>query len=111
MAQLLHDLLEASADRSPGAIAVVDGDRELTYGELNEAANRLAAERHLGDVVISVPAARRQAARLGHGVDVELRVLLLHGVLHCLGHDHETDDGSMERLELRLRRRWLDDGG
>ena len=63
---------------------------------------------HLGDVVISVPAARRQARRLGHGVGVELRVLLLHGVLHCLGYDHETDDGTMDRLERRLRRRFID---
>ena len=68
-----------------------------------------AAARHLGDVVISVPAARRQAGRLGHGVDVELRVLLLHGVLHCLGHDHETDGGVMDRLERRLRRRYIGD--
>ncbi len=67
------------------------------------------AERHLGDVVISVPAARRQAVRLGHGVGVELRILMLHGMLHCLGHDHETDGGVMERLERRLRRRYIDD--
>lgn len=64
--------------------------------------------RHLGDVVISVPAARRQAAGAGHDAERELRVLLLHGVLHCLGHDHETDSGEMERLERRLRRRWID---
>ena len=67
--------------------------------------------RHLGDVLISVPAARRQAAAAGHGVERELRVLLLHGVLHCLGHDHETDGGAMERLEKRLRGRWIDRGG
>ncbi len=66
-------------------------------------------ERHLGDVVISVPSARRQALRLGHGVDVELRILLLHGVLHCLGHDHETDGGVMDQLERRLRRRYIGD--
>lgn len=66
--------------------------------------------RHLGDVLISVPAARRQAARARHSADRELRILLLHGVLHCLGHDHETDDGTMERLERKLRRRWLKDG-
>jgi len=64
--------------------------------------------RHLGDVVISVPTARRQAAEQGHAVDRELRTLLLHGVLHCLGYDHETDDGTMERLERRLRRRFLE---
>jgi probable rRNA maturation factor len=66
--------------------------------------------RHLGDVVISVPAARRQALAAGHGIEEELKVLVLHGVLHCLGHDHETDDGAMERLERRLRREWIRDG-
>jgi probable rRNA maturation factor len=64
-------------------------------------------EGHLGDFLISVPAARRQAGAAGHPVERELRVLLLHGVLHCLGYDHETDQGEMERLERRLRRRWL----
>lgn len=64
-------------------------------------------EGHLGDVLISVPAARRQAAAAGHGVDAELKTLLLHGVLHCLGYDHETDRGEMERLERRLRRSWI----
>jgi len=62
---------------------------------------------HLGDVLISLPTARRQAAAAGHSVERELRVLLLHGVLHCLGYDHETDDGAMERLERRLRRTWI----
>lgn len=65
---------------------------------------------YLGDVVVSVPTARRQSAERGHGVERELRVLMLHGLLHCLGHDHETDDGVMERLERRLRRRWIDHG-
>lgn len=62
---------------------------------------------HLGDILISVPTARRQAAAAGHAVDRELKTLLLHGVLHCLGYDHETDEGEMERLERRLRRTWL----
>jgi probable rRNA maturation factor len=67
----------------------------------------------LGDLLISVPAARRQAAAAGHSVERELKVLLLHGVLHCLGHDHETDHGEMERLERRLRKTWLavEEGG
>ena len=64
--------------------------------------------RHLGDILIAVPTARRQAAAAGHDVERELRLLLLHGLLHCLGHDHETDDGEMERVERRLRRSWLD---
>jgi probable rRNA maturation factor len=65
--------------------------------------------RHLGDLVIAVPQARRQAREAGHGVSTELRSLLLHGILHCLGYDHETDRGEMRRRERRLRRRWLDD--
>lgn len=63
--------------------------------------------RHLGDVVVSVPQAARQAAERGEPLGRELRTLMLHGLLHCLGHDHETDDGEMERLERRLRRRYL----
>lgn len=62
---------------------------------------------HLGDILISVPTARRQAEEAGHSVDLEIKTLLLHGILHCLGHDHETDEGEMERLERRLRKRWL----
>lgn len=62
---------------------------------------------HLGDVVISVPVARRQAAEAGHSTERELRVLLLHGVLHCLGHDHETDEGEMERLEAEVAGRLI----
>ncbi len=73
------------------------------------AAVAAGGDSHLGDVAISVPTARWQAARLGHDIDVELRILLLHGVLHCLGHDHETDGGVMDRLERQLRRRYIDD--
>ncbi len=62
---------------------------------------------HLGDIAISVPAARRQAEAAGHSVERELKILLLHGTLHCLGYDHEADDGVMNRLEGRLRREWV----
>jgi len=61
----------------------------------------------LGDVVISVPAAERNARLLGRSLAQELDVLALHGFLHVLGYDHETDDGTMDRLERRLRRRLL----
>lgn len=60
---------------------------------------------HVGDVVISVPVARRQAAEADHSPARELRLLLLHGVLHCLGHDHESDEGEMERLEAEVAAR------
>ena len=63
--------------------------------------------RHLGDIVSSVPTAERQAASRGAALEQEIKLLLLHGVLHCLGHDHESDAGEMEKLEGRLRRRWL----
>ncbi len=60
----------------------------------------------LGDVVVSLDTARRQAASLGHPVDVELRVLLVHGLLHLFGHDHEApgDDARMAAEEARCLR-------
>ncbi|HVS65707.1 MAG TPA: GTPase Era [Thermoanaerobaculia bacterium] len=64
--------------------------------------------RHLGDVVISLDTARRQAAEAQRSLDEELQTLLLHGVLHCLGMDHETDEGEMEALEEELQERWID---
>lgn len=59
----------------------------------------------LGDVVISVEQAARQAAAHGLEFDEEVAQLILHGLLHLCGYDHETDAGEMNRLELRLRRR------
>ena len=59
----------------------------------------------LGDVVISVEQADRQARAHGLTCDDEIAQLILHGLLHLCGYDHETDDGEMNALELRLRRR------
>jgi len=64
-------------------------------------------EAGLGDVVISVAKAERNARALGRTLPQELDVLALHGFLHVLGYDHETDDGTMDRLEERLRRQLL----
>ena len=61
----------------------------------------------LGDIVISVEMAARNARDLGRTLPQELDFLALHGFLHVLGYDHETDDGAMDRLERRLRRRLL----
>ena len=61
--------------------------------------------RFLGDIVISVPYATRQARRRGESPSREMDRLLLHGYLHLLGYDHETDNGEMEALETKLRRR------
>ena len=59
----------------------------------------------LGDIAISPKMARRNAKSLGRQLPEELKMLILHGVLHLLGYDHETDRGEMERLEWRLRRK------
>ena len=56
----------------------------------------------LGDLVIDVPYARRQARLRGHSTARELQILLAHGLLHLLGYDHEKDDGTMFRLQRRL---------
>jgi probable rRNA maturation factor len=66
---------------------------------------RKAGGRFLGDIAISPTVARRNAKTLGRGLPEELKVLILHGVLHLLGYDHETDRGEMERIERRLRRK------
>ena len=58
-----------------------------------------------GDIVISAERAVRQARREPHGLYRELSWLILHGVLHLLGYDHETDRGEMVRRERRLRQR------
>jgi probable rRNA maturation factor len=57
-----------------------------------------------GDLVISLETAYLQAKDRGHSLDMEIRVLLLHGLLHLAGYDHEADNGAMHRKEARLRR-------
>ena len=58
----------------------------------------------LGDIAISWQRAQEQSEGEGHDTGMELRVLLLHGVLHLLGYDHETDRGRMKRAEGKWRR-------
>lgn len=103
--------------REPFAVALVS-DREIA--RLNRryrgrpratdvlsfpASNGHKRSGYRGDVVISVETARRNARRYGHRVEEEIKLLTLHGVLHLLGYDHETDRGQMARREQRLRRR------
>ena len=57
-----------------------------------------------GDLAISLDTAAREAARLGHSLQDEVRVLLLHGALHLAGFDHDVDAGEMEAREAELRR-------
>jgi probable rRNA maturation factor len=102
-------------------VCLVSGGRMRSYNRAYRGANRdtdvLAFEGderpdpegrvHLGDIVISVPTAARQAREAGHSLARELKILALHGYLHLLGHDHERDHGKMRRLQRELERRLL----
>jgi probable rRNA maturation factor len=68
-----------------------------------EACARFEFMNHLGDIVISVETARRNARQEGHSTLNEIRWLILHGLLHLLGYDHESDQGEMVQLERALR--------
>jgi len=59
----------------------------------------------LGDIAISPVVARRNAEWFGRSLENEICILIVHGFLHLLGYDHETDRGEMERVEQKLRRR------
>jgi probable rRNA maturation factor len=59
----------------------------------------------LGDIAVSIDTAARQAKENGLSLDEEIAQLILHGLLHLSGYDHETDNGEMNRLELKLRRK------
>jgi probable rRNA maturation factor len=59
----------------------------------------------LGDIAISPSVACRNAQHFGRSLEQEICILILHGLLHLLGYDHETDQGEMERVEAKLRRR------
>ena len=59
----------------------------------------------LGELAISVERAKEQAKLLGHTIEEEIKILMLHGVLHLLGMDHEKDRGRMARAETRLRKK------
>ena len=68
-------------------------------------APEVAAHEVAGDLAVSVPTALRQAREQGHALGVEIKVLILHGLLHLAGFDHESDSGEMARRERRLRAR------
>ena len=62
---------------------------------------------YLGDIIISVETAQRQAFDRNHSLETELRLLIVHGLLHLLGYDHEIDQGQMRRKERQIRRELL----
>ena len=69
-----------------------------------------AGDEDLGDVIISVETAARYATEQGLTFERELEWLIIHGLLHLAGYDHETDNGEMRRLERRLRKELLEGG-
>ena len=79
--------------------------RRRQAGAGSDARAKLEFRNHLGDIVISLETAKRNARQEGHSTLNEIRWLILHGLLHLLGYDHESDQGEMIRLELALRTR------
>jgi probable rRNA maturation factor len=75
----------------------------LTFPADDSDADPNAKGRPLGDIVISIDQARRQATDQKHSLATEVRYLILHGILHALGYDHETDSGEMNALEVQVR--------
>jgi probable rRNA maturation factor len=67
---------------------------------------RLDGDSYVGDIAISLEMARRNARRSSRALAAELRILILHGMIHLAGYDHESDHGQMEKFERRLRRRF-----
>jgi len=75
----------------------------LTFPADDSDADPNATGRPLGDIVISIDQARRQATDQKHSLATEVRYLILHGILHALGYDHATDNGEMNALEIEVR--------
>jgi probable rRNA maturation factor len=82
-------------DRATDVLSFADGEQLPTGTVL------------LGEIAVSLDAARRQARELGHGEERELEELVLHGTLHLLGYDHVRDRGEMNEIELTLREELL----
>ncbi|MGA9670547.1 MAG: rRNA maturation RNase YbeY [Terracidiphilus sp.] len=77
--------------------------KNKTTDVLSFPAEGLAAQGIAGDLAISVTTALSQAAEQGHSLSTEIKVLILHGLLHLAGYDHEIDNGKMARRERQLR--------
>ena len=79
--------------------------KNKTTDVLSFPAEAVGPEKIAGDLAISVPMARRQAAEQGHALAIEIKILTLHALLHLAGYDHEKDGGRMARRERLLRGR------
>ena len=79
--------------------------KDIATDVLSFPAEKSAAANLAGDIAISAEIAARNARALGHPVDSEIKILVLHGILHLCGYDHERDRGEMAAKEQRLRRK------
>ncbi len=121
VATSLRALVQGAVDRllnTPTEVHIlVTGDARIqelnqAYRKIDQATDVLSfadgsvlptGETLLGQIVVSLETARRQAAEIGHSEARELHELILHGVLHLLGYDHATDGGEMDALETDMR--------
>jgi probable rRNA maturation factor len=94
------DVLSFATDELPPKQRI----RKLPRKRAFSASRTASAPRYLGDIAIAPAVARENARNLGREFDTEMRILILHGILHLMGYDHETDEGQMDRREMRLRR-------
>jgi len=116
----LRTLRELKLKPDSAAIAFVTGSEiahlNKTYRKKNRptdvlsfpaqsAAKRPNKNKFLGDIAIAPTVARRYAKKNGRSLENEICILILHGILHLLGYDHETDRGQMDRVERKLRRK------
>jgi probable rRNA maturation factor len=76
--------------------------KRVAFAASASAANE--PKNYLGDIAIAPAVAKQNARRFGRTFADEMRILILHGILHLMGYDHETDEGQMDRRETRLRR-------
>jgi len=93
------------AARAKGDLSIAFVDDDVMKDKTTDVLTFPADAPLLGEIVISIDQAKRQAADEKHSLATEVRYLLVHGVLHAMGYDHETDDGEMNALELRVRGR------
>ena len=94
------DVLSFTRDEPPAKQRVPRLSRKRTSWKSNGDISN-----YWGDIAIAPAIARQNARRFGRDFNDEMRILILHGILHLMGYDHETDNGQMTRVENRLRRK------
>ena len=100
------DVLSFPAFAQGSSKVVSESARRRKRRPLHTAVTASRESKYLGDIAISPQTAKRNAKKYGRTLADELKILILHGMLHLLGYDHETDRGEMDRIEGKLRQRF-----